>query len=311
MKPGIKIRNWHWEITRRCNLKCLHCIIGDYSGYEMTTEQALNAISSIVKLGGERLFITGGEPLMRDDLCKIIRRAHDSGLAVSLITNGTKINKLFLKKVKGYLQNLAVSIDGESLVQDKIRGKGVYNKCVAAIKLITGSGIENSVYVTIQKLNENHLGDLVEKMIALGVRSFHFNEINPEGRARDHKELLLTLEKTAERARLIFLQLQNEIVIKSFLSDSKCSISRNEMYLQSNGNIFACVEMAFKMPQKSIANILIHGIEELKEGVNSLFSKIECLKTDRCCYTLFFSPGISICLNENWDCPVIRRLDNG
>lgn len=280
MNIKLAIRDWHWEITKKCNLKCLHCILGNRSNYEMTTEEAFDAISSIVKLGGKRLFITGGEPLMREDLCAIIKRSCDSGLTVSLITNGTKVSKKFLKNIEGCVQVIAISIDGHSRIQDKIRGSGVYDRCVSAIELILGFGINVSVYVTIHALNENCVSKLVKEIIILGVKNFHFNEINSEGRARKNKNLLLTPKKTAERADLMLLQLQKMIEVESFAVNSKCSISPDIVYLKSDGTLFACTELAFKSPNQKMANILrqVDYLSAFPEGPNT-FETIVALKT--------------------------------
>ncbi len=309
MNTKLAIWDWHWEITKRCNLSCLHCILGDHSDYEMTTKEAFNAISSIVKLGGKRLFITGGEPLMRDDLCLIIREAHYLGLVVYLITNGTMINKLFLENVGRYIRSIAVSIEGHQQVQDKIRGRGIYNKCVSAIELISDFNIDVSVYTTIHALNENSIGVFIEKMIPLGVNNFHFNEINPEGRAQKNKKLLLSPKKTTDRADSILLQLQKVIEIERFGINSDCLISPDTVYLQSNGTLFACVELAFKSPFQRMANILKQNTREMEEWVGYFFSKIKRPECGKCCYTSFFSPGINICLNEQKRCPLIRRID--
>lgn len=271
MNTKFAIRNWHWEITKKCNLKCLHCILGDRSDYEMTTEEAFDAIFSIVKLGGKRLFITGGEPLMRDDLCAIIKMAHNSGLSTSLITNGTKISKPFLENIGSCIQNISISIDGHPQVQDKIRGKGVYNKCVSAIELISNYGIDISVYATIHALNENFIDTFAEKMILLGVRSFYFNEINLEGRAQKNKDLLLTPRKTAGRADSVLLQLQKTIEVESFAVSSDCLISTNTVYMRSDGTLFACTELAFKSPRQSMGNILRQNTKDVEGGGRQLF----------------------------------------
>lgn len=298
MSAELAILDWHWEITKRCNLKCLHCIIGDCSDYEMTTDEAFVAISSIVKLGGKRLFITGGEPLMRKDICSIIERAFSAGLVVSLITNGTKIDKTFLKNVGRCIQNIAISVDGHSQIQDKIRGYGVYEKCVSVLRLISEFNIDTAVYTTINSLNEAVINELLKRMIAVGVRNFHFNEINPEGRAQENKYLLLSPKTTEDRAKLILSQLKKIIEVESFELSTTCSILPSTVYLRADGNIYACVELAFKRPSSSIANILRQDIDMIKKRVEKFFLSINLPQNNFCCYSSFTAPGISINLNE-------------
>lgn len=310
MSTELAILDWHWEITKRCNLKCLHCILGDCSDYEMTTEEAFVAISSIVKLGGKRLFITGGEPLMRTDICSIIEKAFNAGLVVSLITNGMKIDKTFLENVGRYIQNIAVSIDGYSRIQDKIRGLGVYDKCVSALRLIIDFGIDASVYTTIHALNETAIEKVLEKLIAVGVRNFHFNEINSEGRAKENRYLLLPQKTTEDKASLILSQLKNIIEIEGFDVNTGCSISPSTVYLQSDGTMYACVELAFKIPFSGMANILRQDIEIIKKRVEKFFLSFNRSQNNICCYSSFLASGISINLNEKNECPIIRRINN-
>ena len=310
MSVEFAILDWHWEITKRCNLKCLHCILDDCSDYEMSTEETFVTISNIVNLGGKRLFITGGEPLMRKDICSIIKKAFNAGLVVSIITNGTKIDKVFLKNVGRYIQNIAISIDGHSQVQDKIRGIGVYDKCVFTLKLVEDFGINASVYTTIHALNETLIEKFMEKMIATGVRSFHFNEINPEGRAQKNKYLLLPPKTTEDKAILILSQLKKIIEIENFDANTGCSISPSTVYLRADGAIYACVELAFKRPSSNMANILRQDIEMIKKRVEKFFLSINQPQNNFCCYTSFTAPGISINFNEDRKCPIIRRIDN-
>lgn len=116
MERELAVRDWHWEITKGCNLKCLHCILGGCGGQEMTTQDSLRAISHIVQLGGKTLRLTGGEPLMRKDLGLIIQEAHASGLGLDLITNGTMLDDGFLRKYGRYIKHMAISIDGQKKV---------------------------------------------------------------------------------------------------------------------------------------------------------------------------------------------------
>jgi len=310
MTVDFAIRDWHWELTKRCNLKCLHCIIGNRSDYEMDTQKAFAAISQIVKLGGKRLFITGGEPLMRDDIFLIIKRAQKAGLVVSLISNGTKIDRKFLDSVGNCIQSIAISIDGPLSVQDKIRGAGVYDKCITAIHLIKKQGIDLSVYSTINSLNEKGIGDFLKEMIVIGVNSFHFNEINPEGRAQENKFLLLAPKENKNRANFILRQLKEVIEIDKFDVDTSCSIAPETVYMQSDGKIFSCVEIAFKDPSIHIGNILKDSPEDIKRGISSFLASTFFCKKLKCCYTSYSSPGISINLNEIGKCPMIRRIDN-
>ena len=80
------------ELTRRCNLKCVHCYLGegeDRSGRgEMSTAQVLDVIDQITEAGCLYLSITGGDPMMRRDFPEIYRHARQNGLLVTVMCDG-------------------------------------------------------------------------------------------------------------------------------------------------------------------------------------------------------------------------------
>lgn len=304
MKNKLVVWDWHWEITKDCNLRCLHCIIGDRRSRELTTQESIITVSRIAQLGGKNLRLTGGEPLMRKDLGLIIQEAHTSGLGLDLITNGTMLDDDFLRKYGHYIKHIAISIDGQKQTHEYIRGKGSHGKSMLAVKKVMDFGIGLSVYVTIHSLNENCIDILVEKLISAGVRSFHFNEINIEGRASENRYLLLEPKKTASRLKHLLSQLNGIMDIGEVSSDSKCSISPESVYLQSDGKIYACVEIALKTPEQKIAHILE---SETKGKMTRFFSKRSAQELCKCRYSLFSMPGVSILLNEPRECPLIRE----
>jgi MoaA/NifB/PqqE/SkfB family radical SAM enzyme len=83
------------ELTRRCNLRCVHCYLGDQAAQhrlgdrELGTAAVKAAISEWVEAGCLYLTITGGEPMLRSDFAEIYRHARESGLVVTVFCNGT------------------------------------------------------------------------------------------------------------------------------------------------------------------------------------------------------------------------------
>ncbi|HSM75281.1 MAG TPA: radical SAM protein, partial [Desulfobacterales bacterium] len=83
-----------WEVTRNCNLSCKHCraaaTCGPYSG-ELETGQCLRLLEQIAELGSPIVILTGGEPLLREDIFEIARYGSDQGLRMVMAPNGTLI----------------------------------------------------------------------------------------------------------------------------------------------------------------------------------------------------------------------------
>ena len=83
-----------WTSTLRCNLKCRHCYSASSTSAapdELTTDEALAMIDDLAEFNAPVLLFSGGEPMLRDDIIKLIRRASDAGLRAVLSTNGTGI----------------------------------------------------------------------------------------------------------------------------------------------------------------------------------------------------------------------------
>src|SRR5512137_1993045 len=81
-----------WEITRSCNLACVHCrasaLCGPYPG-ELGTEKCLRLLDEIAEVGKPVIILTGGEPLLRADIYDIAAYGNSKGLRMVLATNGT------------------------------------------------------------------------------------------------------------------------------------------------------------------------------------------------------------------------------
>ena len=83
-----------WEITFACNMRCLHCgtAAGKMRSDELTTEEALNLIDELTGLGSQEITLSGGEPLLRDDLYELLQYAVKS-FTVNVASNGLLIDE--------------------------------------------------------------------------------------------------------------------------------------------------------------------------------------------------------------------------
>jgi len=114
-----------WELTLKCNLKCLHC--GSSAGKkrtdELSTKEALQLCHDLSDLGFGGIALMGGEVFLRKDWSVISKEIKDLGIALSIITNGFfKPEKFIPELVKLETDCLMLGLDGASAkTQDKIR----------------------------------------------------------------------------------------------------------------------------------------------------------------------------------------------
>ncbi|MEQ8162223.1 MAG: radical SAM protein, partial [Smithellaceae bacterium] len=116
-----------WNMTRRCNLKCIHCYSNsadiDYAD-ELTTDEGKELITDLAAFGSPVILFSGGEPLMRRDLFELARYATEKGMRAVISTNGTLITNEVAAKLKEIgLSYVGVSLDGLEKTHDRFRGK--------------------------------------------------------------------------------------------------------------------------------------------------------------------------------------------
>ncbi len=160
-----------WNMTNRCNLKCLHCYISaedrSYSD-ELTTDEAKAFIDDIAQMGCPVLLFSGGEPLLREDIFELGRYAAEKGTRPVISSNGTLITPEVAKKIKAAgFQYVGISIDGAEATHDHFRQhKGGFKAAISGIKNCVAAGVKAGTRLTINAHNYKDLPavlDIVEK----------------------------------------------------------------------------------------------------------------------------------------------------
>jgi radical SAM protein with 4Fe4S-binding SPASM domain len=134
-----------WNLTSRCNLSCHHCYARASAGSdELTPDEARKVIDDIARQHVFVLILSGGEPLLREDLCELITYARAQGIFCALSTNGTLLGEKQIRSLQesgiGYV---GISIDGTRQTHDRFRGKaGAYEASLKAIRLCRQAGIK-------------------------------------------------------------------------------------------------------------------------------------------------------------------------
>lgn len=160
-----------WNVTRKCNLRCVHCYSHsedrNYAG-ELAYDEGITLIDDLAQFGSPVILFSGGEPLVRPDVLELIQHAVDRGLRAVLSTNGTLITKMIAKKLKEIgLSYVGISLDGLDDRHDAFRGvQGTFLKVMKAIRNCMEMELKVGLRFTITKRNFGDIQgifDLVEE----------------------------------------------------------------------------------------------------------------------------------------------------
>ena len=189
-KPSLeqfKPRLIFWEVTKGCNLRCIHCRATATelsSPTDLPTGRAMEIIKQIADFSNPILVLSGGEPLYRPDIFDLAHYATQRGIRVALATNGTLVTKDIAKKiVDAGVKRVSISLDGaDALTHDTFRGiPGAFDAAVYGMKNLQELGMSVQINMTIAKHNAKQLPNVLELSRTLGADALHTFLLVPVG----------------------------------------------------------------------------------------------------------------------------------
>jgi radical SAM protein with 4Fe4S-binding SPASM domain len=179
-----------WNITRACNLKCVHCYNdsgADKATNELTTDEAKAVLDDLAQFGVPSVLFSGGEPLMRKDLFELIGYGIGLGLRAVISTNGTLIDVDTARKIKKEgISYVGISLDGIGEVNDKFRGVvGAFDRAVKGIRNCQDAGVRVGLRLTLTRRNVQDLERLFEFFEAENIERACFYHLVPSGRGEE------------------------------------------------------------------------------------------------------------------------------
>lgn len=180
-----------WEVTRKCNLNCIHCRAGSeqrpYLG-ELDTSKCKGILDQIGRVGKPIVILTGGEPLLRKDIFDLAEHGTQKGLRVVMATNGTLLTPSLLKRIKASgIQRVSISLDGAHAHQhDQFRKvSGAFKGAMKGIRLLKEADVEFQINTTVTRHNVKYVKDILDMAVRVGASAHHLFLLVPTGRARE------------------------------------------------------------------------------------------------------------------------------
>ncbi len=179
-----------WEITRNCNLACVHCrasaTCGPYSG-ELDTQAALALVEQMAQTGSPIVILTGGEPLLRKDIFEIAAFGTQKGLRMVMAPNGTLITPAVAQRLAECgIRRVSISLDGATAQShDRFRGvEGAFEGAMRGIRHIREAGIAFQINTTITQTNLDQIPKIQDLAVELGAVAHHIFLLVPTGRGK-------------------------------------------------------------------------------------------------------------------------------
>jgi len=194
-----------WEMTRRCNLRCIHCRssseleVKDHPDF--STKEAFRIIDDIAGYVKPVVVLSGGEPLLRKDIFDIAQYGRDKGFRMCLATNGTLVTDDICNEIKtSGIKIVSLSLDGSTEdVHDDFRSqRGAFDGSIRAARFFKKHGIEFIINSSFTKRNQEEIQKVYKLAKELGASAWYMFMIVPTGRGEEIMNELISKEDYEE-----------------------------------------------------------------------------------------------------------------
>ena len=186
-----------WECTLRCNMRCRHCgsdckISAVHPDMPFSDfEKVLLRIKDTYDSSKILIILSGGEPLMREDLADCGRKIRRLEFPWGLVSNGRLMTKDRIEELlRAGMRTATISLDGLEEDHNWMRGiHDAFEYAAEAIRILAGKGIAFDVVTCVNQRNFPKLNDIKEFLIGLGVKRWRIFTVFPVGRAATDPDL--------------------------------------------------------------------------------------------------------------------------
>src|SRR5262245_10575136 len=165
-----------WNLTQRCNLHCAHCYMSASAhaetAHELSTVECQRVMDDIAQVNPEVLLIlTGGEPLIRQDIFDLASYASDKGFTVVLGTNGVLLREPEARRMRqSGIRGASISLDSVDAKRHNAfrRLPGAWQGAVRATKILQAEGLDFSIHTSITTWNVDEMPAMIDLARELG-----------------------------------------------------------------------------------------------------------------------------------------------
>ena len=185
------------EVTGGCNLDCVHCRCRDFKGLDLSKENLFRLLDEAAEFAKPVVVLSGGEPLLRDDVFEIARHGADRGLRMALATNGTLMTRAVAGRIEDSgIKIVSLSLDGatRAVHDDFRRAPGAFDAAVRAAHILKDAGIPFIINSSFTKKNQAQIKHTYRLAKTLGAKAWYMFMVVPTGRAEGAADELIDAE---------------------------------------------------------------------------------------------------------------------
>ncbi len=236
MQSDYVPQNCVWELTLKCNMKCIHCgsSAGKARHNELSLKECLSVADQLIDLGCKYLTFIGGEVFLYDEWEKIARELSDGGVDVNIITNAYLFGDEQIEQIRyAKLGNVGISLDGMEASHNRIRNsKTSFQRVIKAIDRLNEENIPISIVTSLLDFNFYDLEPLHDLLASKGIPSWQIQIANAMGSMANSRDLILNPAKVPLITKFI-REKRNEMKVRVYAGDDIGYYDENEYYLRN------------------------------------------------------------------------------
>jgi len=225
-----------WELTLRCNMRCIHCgsSAGKAREKELTVDECLDVADELLDLGCRNISFLGGEIFLYKGWEKVAKRMSDGGAHANIMTNAFQVGEEEIRQMRyAGIENVGVSLDGLEKNHNLIRNSTVsFKRVMDTLDLFRREEIPVSVVTSLIDRNFGDLDGIYELLIDKGIETWQIQIVNAMGSMTEKRDLLLDPAKVPLITRFI-REKRDELKVRIYAADDIGYFDENEFYIRN------------------------------------------------------------------------------
>jgi radical SAM protein with 4Fe4S-binding SPASM domain len=237
-----------FEVTSRCNLNCEYCYAVSPAGHP-TFDQLADAVDKLHRMHFKKIFISGGEPLMRSDITHLLEYMSQYSWDLDLVTNGTLLTEEHARLLKDLNIDASVSLDAADELFEGINASPKsLEKVLKALHLLVSQGVDTTTLCTLTQHNKHQVRAIMEKVCRIGVNGVEYHNVRITGNAQYPLRLSRTDYYTvASEISSLQKKYKTPIFSEDVFCFPECFFEHKKPDITEQNRFFGCIGGRFKI----------------------------------------------------------------